>query len=180
MPATLAPAYVVTGFFFHQVHLVESKGWSLAWFASCFVAFAFVSVLTGLLLGPLIDRIGAIRLSLGFLLPLGVALAIQVVADHAVAALGFMVFAGMTSGAAQTVMNAVWAEIYGVLHLGAIRAAVWGLVVVASALSPASLGWLIDSGVPMETLAVSCLGWIVTGTGILWFAIRAIGTEATC
>ncbi len=40
IPSVLAMPYIGTGFFFHQVHLVTEKNWSLSLFASFFVIFA--------------------------------------------------------------------------------------------------------------------------------------------
>ena len=47
-----------------------------------------------------------------------------------------------------------WAEVYGLGHLGAIRALAASLAVVSSALGPAAMGWLIDGGVSMEVIAL--------------------------
>jgi len=49
----LAPPFLFTGFFFHQVHLAAHKGWTLEWLATSFTGYAFASVLTALLAGPL-------------------------------------------------------------------------------------------------------------------------------
>ena len=64
-------------------------------------------------------------------------------------------------GTQGTVTGALWAELYGVDHLGAIRAMVAALMVFASAGSPVSMGWLIDAGVSIEAIAVMCLGYLV-------------------
>jgi len=60
LPAILAPGFIVTGFFFHQGHLVQTKGWTMPWFASCFVAFAAAQLPASLIAGPLVDRFGAL------------------------------------------------------------------------------------------------------------------------
>ncbi|HEX2252444.1 MAG TPA: MFS transporter, partial [Thermoanaerobaculia bacterium] len=56
--AVMVPSFVITGLFFHQVHLAAAKGWSLAWLASCFTAYALASTAAALGLGPLVDRFG--------------------------------------------------------------------------------------------------------------------------
>jgi len=61
-----------TGIFFNQVTIVEAKGWQLSWFAASFPVLAAVAVLSGLMTGWLIDRLGAHRLLALHLLPLGV------------------------------------------------------------------------------------------------------------
>jgi MFS family permease len=72
-----------------------------------------------------------------------------------------MSLAGMTSGAAVTVLTAMWAEVYGLGHLGAIRALAASLAVVSSALGPAVMGWLIDVGVSMEAIAFGSMAYLV-------------------
>jgi len=61
-PGLMSQPLMFTGFIFHQVHLVESKGWPLLGWATLFSLYAIVSVGTKLICGPLVDRLGAIRL----------------------------------------------------------------------------------------------------------------------
>jgi MFS family permease len=164
LPAVIAPAFIVTGIFFHQVHLVEAKAWDLKWFAACFVAFASAQLPASLLSGPLVDRLGATTLFRWYLAPLGLALLVLASSDHPAAALVFMVLAGATSGLGGTVVGSLWPELYGTLHLGAIRAMITALMVYSTAVSPFSMGWLIDLGVSMETIALACVIFSVFAT----------------
>jgi hypothetical protein len=43
VPGLMSQPLMFTGFIFHQVHLVESKGWSLAVWASLFLMYALIS-----------------------------------------------------------------------------------------------------------------------------------------
>ena len=99
-------------------------------------------------------------------------------ADPPIVALLFLTASGVTSGANFAIVGAVWAEIYGIAHLGAIRALVAALMVFASALSPVSMGWLIDRGITMETIAVLCLGYVIIATVVVWFAGRRPASPA--
>ena len=164
VPALIGPSFIVTGLFFHQVHLTEAKGWELSWFATCFAAYAAASTAALLLAGTLIDRLGAIRLMPVYLLPLGVGCAILALGRHDLVALAFMSLAGLTSGAAAAVVTAMWAEVYGLAHLGAIRALGASLSVISSALGPAAMGWLIDDGVSMEAIAFGAMAYLVFAT----------------
>lgn len=175
LPAGLAPAFVVTGLFFHQVHLAASKGWSLAWLASSFVGFAIAKGLAVLPTGGLVDRIGALRMLPYVLLPLGTALVLLALFDDPLAAIPYLIAVGITSGMSSTVGTSVWAELYGVLRIGAIRAFTAALSVFSSALSPVAFGWLIDAGVPMERLALLCLGYLVVATLMTLPVVRAVG-----
>ena len=147
IPAIMAPAFIVTGLFFHQLHLVESKGWSLTWFAGCFAVFAGAQLPAGLIAGPLVDRYGARRLLPLFLAPL-------------------------TAGLAGPIVGSMWVEMYGVRHLGAIRAMVTAVLVFGTAGSPVTMGWLIDAGVSMDTIAWLCCAYAAAGTTLAWLATR--------
>ena len=172
LPAVMAPGYIMTGFFFHQVHLVESKGWDMTWFAATFIAYSLTTVIASLLSGPLIDRRTAWRLLPCVLPPLGLALLLLSVNDHPVVALLFMLASGLTTGGNYALFAAMWAELYGVTHLGAIRALVATLMVISTALAPVMMGWLIDRGVTMEFIAAACIVYIVPANALIYFAQR--------
>jgi len=161
LSVVLVPSYVITGIFFHQVHLVETKGWELSWFAAAFVIYASSQVTSGMVTGPLIDRANALRLLPWFLMPLCAGLVFLASFDHPFAIALFMLFSGITSGAAATISGALWAELYGVAHLGAIKAMTMALMVFSTALSPANLGWLIDRGITMETILYAMAAYIM-------------------
>ncbi len=158
MPCFFSTSFVVTGLFFHQVHLVESKGWEMPMFAGAFVVFAVGQVAASLLAGVLVDKYGATRLFKFYLIPMIAALLIFSGFDSEMTAFVFMALLGMSSGMGSVITSAIWAEIYGVTHLGAIKALGTALMVMSSALSPAIMGWAIDADVSMENItAVSAL-----------------------
>jgi MFS family permease len=70
LPAVVAPSFIMTGVLFHQVYLVESKGWTLTLFAGSYIGHAAAAVAASLLSGPLVDRVGAVRLLRYYLLPI--------------------------------------------------------------------------------------------------------------
>ena len=95
LPAVVAPSFIMTGFFFHQVHLVEAKAWSMTWFAACYLGFSAATVAASLISGPLIDRIGAWHLLPFVLPPLALALWILAASDAPIVALLFLTTSGM-------------------------------------------------------------------------------------
>ncbi len=175
--AITAPSFIVTGLFFHQAQLAFAKGWSLAWMASAFVAYTVGAISANLAFGPLIDRYGARRLLPYYLYPLVLACLTIVLFDHPMAAVALTLLLGLTSGAGQTLVGAAWPEFYGVLHLGAIRALVMSMSVGASALSPVTLGWLIDRGVAMETMALGFLLYLALAIGSIMAALARPAPE---
>ncbi len=178
LPAVLAPPFILTGFFFHQAHLAASKGWSLAWLATCFAGFAAAKIATTLVAGPMVDRLGAARLLPWSLPPLALALVALGLFTDPAWALVYMVGAGVATGAAVTVGGALWAEIYGVTHVGANKAVVAATVVVATALAPVLMGWLIDAGVTVEAIAWMSFGCLAAAGLILAAVPRAVSSAA--
>ena len=174
LPAVLAPSFIITGMFFHQVHLAESKGWSLALLATAFIGFSVAHSLTGIVTGPAIDRIGATRLMPYVLLPMGCGLLLLTVSGPPAIAFGYMIAAGIGAGLASTVVAAMWAEVYGLAHLGAIRALTTSLGVLSSALSPVLFGWMIDRGVSMDRLALINLGYVLVASALAPLAFRRV------
>jgi MFS family permease len=166
-PALIAPSFIVTGLLFHQVHLTEVKGWELSWFATGFIAYAVAATTAMVVAGTLIDRFGAVRLMPLYLVPLTGACLILGLGHHPLVAPVFLGLAGATSGAAVAVVTAMWAEVYGTGHLGAIRALAASMSVVASALAPASMGWLIDAGVTMEAVALGSTAYLLVANGLV-------------
>jgi MFS family permease len=161
MPGLLAPSFVMTGIFFNQVTIVEVKGWQLSWFAASFPVMAGMSVLSALAAGWTVDRFGARRLLPAVLIPIGLATLILTYASAAYVLPLFMALVGLAHGGASTVQGALWAELYGTGHVGAIRSVVAAGMVFASALSPGLIGILLDAGVSLHgqfvAMGVYCL-----------------------
>jgi len=161
--AMMVPAFAFTGLFIHQAHMAEAKGWSLAWLATCFSAYAATSIVSSLTIGPLIDRIGATRIAPWALLPVVISMLVLALFSHPAATMVFMAGLGLCMGMVFTSFTAIWAELYGVRHLGAIRSLVMAIMVLVSAIAPAIMGWLFDAGVTVETLAFLFAAWAFAG-----------------
>lgn len=163
---TLASPFLLTGFFFHQVFLAESKGWSLALIASGFVGFALATIASSLVCGSLVDRFTARRMlplnNLGLL----AGLLLLAISDAPWVAYGYLALSGVSVGAARAVGGSVWAELYGVMHLGSIRALSSAAMVFSTALAPGIMGYGIDFGVSMELMAAMGVAYIVALTAI--------------
>ena len=172
LPAVLAPSFITTGMFFHQRHLAEVKGWSLELLAVAFVVFAISQSLTGLCAGQAIDRFGARRLLPIFLLPMGAAMLLLSFSSDPLAAQLYMLATGATAGAGAALFGALWAELYGVTHLGAIRSFVTSLMVFSTALSPPIMGLLFDAGTAFEALTLGFFIYCFLVSGLLSLIVR--------
>ena len=98
------------------------------------------------------------------MLPLAAALAALSVSDAPLGAAAFMALAGITAGMSAVMVAAVWAELYGTRHLGAIRAMSVSMIALSTALSPGLFGWLLDRGGSFDGIAIgSAVGVLAAG-----------------
>jgi predicted MFS family arabinose efflux permease len=176
LPAVLAPAFITTGFFFHQARLAEEKGWTLGWLVGWLVAFAVVQAVTALAIGPVIDRLGPRRLLPVFLAPLGLAMALLGVTDSPAAAPFYLMLSALSAATGATLATALWVDLYGPARLARVRGMVEAAVVVASGTSPIVMGALIDLGVPLRLQALGCAAG-VTAASLLARALKGEGAR---
>lgn len=172
LPAFTAPSIIMTALFFHHLTLAEGKGWSAAWMTGQYWVFALCAVISSLAAGPLIDRLSAQRIMPLFLLPLAMALVLLAPAEAPLWLLPYLALLGLTSGLAFTGFTALWAELYGTAHLGAIRSLAGAISVFASALGPVLTGVLLDAGMAMETIGLGFAGYCLFATLLLIQALR--------
>lgn len=164
VPTMMGPSAISTGYFFHQLHIVESMGWSLRALALGMVCFAAGSVTGTLFGGWLADRTGSVRLSRYHLLPLAAASVILAVGSGASGTLIFFALIGLTGGANRVVVTTSLAEMYGSRSLGTIRAMAASFMVIASSITPGVFGIAIDVGVGLETLGLVAAGYLVAAS----------------
>jgi MFS family permease len=169
-PGLMSQPLMFTGFIFHQVHLVESKGWPLLGWAALFSLYAVVSVAAKLVTGPLIDRYGAIRMVPLVALPMGIGLIILALGSSLLWGGVFLVLTGITVGFQSTVTAPFWSEMYGNQHLGAIKSLGAAAMVFCTAVSPIVIGWQIDVGTSMDTLAAAAALYIFLTSGLAYHA----------
>ena len=177
-PGLMSQPLMFTGFIFHQVHLVDSKGWPLIGWAAMFSIYALVSVGTKLVTGVLIDRYGAIRMVPLVALPMAVGLLILAFTSSLFWGGAFLVLTGITVGFQSTVTAPFWSEMYGNKHLGSIKSLGAAAMVFCTALSPVVMGWQIDIGTGMDTLAIAAAIYILLTSSLAWYACRSRSTTA--
>ncbi|WP_300380296.1 nitrate/nitrite transporter [Henriciella sp.] len=169
LACVLAPPFIGTTIFFHQDYLVELRGYTPLAFAAAFPIKAVTTVIFSLVCGQLIDRFGATRLLPWFLLPLAVASATAAYLTPDWGVYVFMFLVGISYGFTATLVGALWPELYGVKHLGAIRAVIVAAMVFSTALGPGLTGALIDLGVSLPVQLVWMSGWCIAACIILAF-----------
>ncbi len=164
LPAMLIPPFWATGLFLYQTRIAELKGWSLTLMASSFVAFALTRIAISLATGSTIDRLSARQLFPFCLLPLGVGLALLMLHDAPWVAYAFMASLGTSMGMSVTLQTALWAELYGIRHLGAIRAMMSSIMVLSTAASPIMTGFVLDRPGGLEGLLAGAMVSVAVAT----------------
>jgi MFS family permease len=160
-PGLLAPSFMTTSLFFHQVHLVEIKGWPLAAYVATYPLYSAMVVAANFTSGTVADRFGAARLLPVYLLPMGAGLVLMGLAEAFWFGPLALLLCGMTQGASQAMIGSIWPEYFGTRHLGAIRAFAVAAMVFSTAAGPGITGLLIDAGVSFETQCYWMGGYVV-------------------
>jgi MFS family permease len=172
LPAASAPSFISTALFFHHLAMAELKGWDVTWFTGSYWVYALGTVFAVLAAGPLIDRLSAVRVLPAYLVPMTVALFIVWAFDNAWWAWGYLFLVGVTSGVAHTGLTALWAEVYGVKNLGAIKSLFTSISVFASALGPLAMGFMMDQGVSIENICIVFAAYCLVTSVLLVMALR--------
>lgn len=151
---TLAPAFIGTVIFFHQGYLIAIRNYDAFAFAVAYIIMSITTVVFGFVSGYLIDRFSALKLLPFFLLPLAVASIAVALITPVWGIYVFMLLLGVSNGFTSTLSGALWPEVYGLAHLGGIRALVVAAMVFGTAAGPGLTGLLIDWGValPLQML----------------------------
>jgi MFS family permease len=171
LPAVLAPSAGSTAFFFQQVHLAETKGWSHVQLVALFPLYTSVAVVAMLGSGWVIDRVGTARLMPVYLLPMAAGfVVIGSTGGLAMAAVG-MVLMAISQGANSTLPNAFWAEFFGTRHLGGIKAMAAAAMVLGSAIGPGLSGYLIDFGINFEDQMVWIAAYFIFAASLVWIGV---------
>ncbi len=165
MPLHLAPPFLLTGMFFHQVQLADVRGWHIETLAAAFSFYAFFKIIVSLLAGVLIDRYSAVRLVPFAAVPLVMAFGLLVSPnDSALMPFIYMGLIGANLGMVAPMRGGLWAELFGTKHLGAIRSLVSPIVIMSTAASPVLFGIALDAGIGFETLALASIVFIAVAS----------------
>ena len=164
LPAVLLPPFWVTGLLLYQTSIADLKGWSIGLMASAFVAFAVTRIIFSLATGGTVDRLSARQLFPFCVLPLGAGMSFLLLFGGAWVAFALMACLGVTMGMSGTVKAALWAELYGTRHLGAIKSMMTALMVLSTAGSPIVVGLVLSGGRGLDGLLAGGLVSVLIGS----------------
>ncbi|MEZ4520057.1 MAG: MFS transporter [Thermomicrobiales bacterium] len=164
------PSLVVTAIIFHQTSIFEERGLSADVAAFIFPVMAITSAVTALIAGPLVDRLGPIKLVRFNLLVLLVALFfIQIVSTPVMAAL-YGVLLGVSGGSWQIVNGVTWAHLYGRRGLGRIQGSAVMISITAAAIGPLPLSAIRDATGNYSVALLVMAGLVIAGAVTIGFA----------
>lgn len=171
MPAVLALPIFGTAFMFQQVHMIEQKGWDLATYFALFPLYPLSQIGFLMLGGMAVDRFGAGRVLSVALLPFAVATSVFAVGETVWVAVPGFVLIGAMMGLSAASLGALWPELYGTRHHGAVRSVASSTMVFGTALGPVLTGGLIDVGIAYEHQLLAITLYVV---GVSAFAAWAL------
>lgn len=164
---------VVTATIFHQALVAEVKGVSLQWFAISFIAFVFARVVSSMVAGPIIDRVGSTDLFSFHLLPLAAGTVALIAVDSAWVVPLYWMCAGMSSGLGTVLHMTVIAERIAPSKLARARSIVAAAGIVASAAGPSLYGLGLVLGARIPTILWGSVTVLLVATALGLLAQRA-------
>ena len=165
----LAMPWIATGSFVYQSFISDSKDWGQYIIAQSFMSYSVLSVITLLISGFLIDKFTSRKLLIYMNIPLFLSVLTIIYFNLPFSAFIFFGLLGVTNGLANLLGSSIWAEIYGVKHIGSIKALTTALMVFATAFGTALFGILIDNGFTIEKIAVVSGVYILASISALFF-----------
>ena len=167
----LAMPWIATGVFVYQSFITESKNWGPFVIAQSFMSYSLFSVITLLISGFLIDKFTSRKLLIFMNIPLFLSTFVIIYFDAQFTAFIFLGLIGISNGLANVLGSSTWAEVYGVKHIGSIKALTTALMVFSTAFGTALFGILIDIGFSIEKIAIISALYILISF-ILLFLVR--------
>ena len=150
----LAMPWIATGIFVYQSFILSSKNWGPYVIAQSFMAYSILSVTTLFIAGFLIDKFSSRKLLIYMNLPFLLSLFLIIVFDNPIVSFLFLGLIGISNGLANVLGSSTWAEVYGVKHIGSIKALTTALMVFSTAFGTAVFGLLIDRGFSIEQISM--------------------------
>ena len=165
----LAMPWIATGVFVYQSFITESKDWGTFVIAQSFMVYSILSVVTLLISGFLIDKFTSRKLLIFMNIPLLLSTLVLIFFDSSMTSFIFLGLIGISNGLANVLGSSTWAEIYGVKHIGSIKALSTALMVFSTAFGTALFGLLIDQGYSIEQIAFLSFVYIFISIILLFF-----------
>ena len=173
----LAMPWIATGVFVYQSFITESKDWGTFVIAQSFMVYSILSVITLLVSGFLIDKFTSRKLLIFMNIPLLFSTLVLIFFHNPLTSFIFLGLIGISNGLANVLGSSTWAEIYGVKHIGSIKALTTALMVFSTAFGTALFGLLIDKGYSIEQIAFVSSTYIFLSIVLLFFVRNKLNPQ---
>lgn len=166
--------FFMTGILIQQSAIGTLRQWSPELMAYGISAFGVTRLATNLLAGPMVDRFTAVKVFPFMLIPMLIGTAFLTWLDHGLTPIVFFAFCGISNGIAGLSNTAVWAEVYGTRHFGAIRSMVSTFMVFSTAIAPVVLAWGVVNEVRLTYTLMSAITTMALLTGLGFAIVRGM------
>ena len=170
----LALPAINTGVFVYQSFILESKNWDDFVIAKSFMFYSIFSVGTLFISGPIVDKFSSRKILPLMNIPSFFAMIILFYYDNYISSYFVLGLMGISNGLANVLGSSTWAEIYGVKHIGSIKALTTSMMVFSTAFGTAIFGMIIDFGYSVEVIAIISFLYILVANILIIIFKRKI------
>jgi len=173
LPALAISPLIGTALLFSASAVAARRGWPPEIVAASFSAMAAVNVAALFLAGWLIDRFSARAVFVIYPAPILLGLVVLAQVESAWALPAAMMLVGLSGAFIKTTVTAIWAELFGLANLGAMRSFAAMYSVFASALGPFAYGLMSDAGWSVsEIMGGFALGGVLAALPVALVELR--------
>ena len=176
LPLLMVLPITMTGLFIYQAQLTADLGSTLGVYALALAGMGIAKLPGALFGGRWVDTLGPIRLARLFLLPYALSLILAITAGGDLGVWALMVGGGLAIGAQEPIATSILVRIWGVEHLGTVRATLSAAMVFSTGLAPAGLGIALDLGTGFTAILAGMLAFLVLAW---WLAQGVLGRLKT-
>jgi MFS family permease len=150
--ASCVPPVLMTGLLFHQESIFALNNWPIGLAASGLALYAILKAVGAILVGGVVDRIGPLWPFVILILLLATGAAITGIGGPTYTIFIYFGLVGFALGISAPVMNVIWPNMYGTLHIGSIKGFIGTFRNGLTALGPLPIALAIDNGYSLKTL----------------------------
>ncbi|WNJ21300.1 MFS transporter [Pontibacter sp. G13] len=137
--------FFMTGMIINKHMMGESAGWDEAQLAIGLSVFGAFRLVNNLVAGPLVDKFTATKVFAFQLIPMVLGCLVIAWTDQVMGLWIFFGLCGISASLGSLTTTAMWAEIYGTTHLGAIRSMVSTFMVFSTGVAPIIFSWALGA-----------------------------------
>jgi MFS family permease len=172
MPMLLVLPMTLTGVFLYQAQLVTDLGANITTYALALTMVGLLRFPVALLGGHWLDEFGVNRLARLYLIPYALALLLAVVVEGNLGVWILLLGAGLSMSMSSPVGDSLLIKLWGTEHLGKVRSYKSSFTVLSTGITPALLGYLIDSNIDFQAILIGMLLYLIFACFLAQASIR--------